>query len=195
MARRKDLTALAALGTLGYMMSKRGDKKDDKKTEGPAIENLPVARPSMKPDPIFAAGEAQGKEQPSGDASLAEKYASRPRNPEAEQEADNPRKTAPKPNASKPSSGAAKAAPKLIDPSNIRSGPRFDEEGLIDPSNIRSGRREFEESQLAPKDKTKMSVTERLKSKFGMKSGGMVSSASKRADGIATKGKTRGKIC
>ena len=32
MARRKDLTALAALGTLGYMLSKRGDKKDDKST-------------------------------------------------------------------------------------------------------------------------------------------------------------------
>ena len=29
----------------------------------------------------------------------------------------------------------------------------------------------------------------------GMKKGGSVSSASKRADGIATKGKTRGKIC
>jgi hypothetical protein len=28
-----------------------------------------------------------------------------------------------------------------------------------------------------------------------MASGGMASSASKRADGIATKGKTRGKIC
>lgn len=30
---------------------------------------------------------------------------------------------------------------------------------------------------------------------LGMKSGGSVSSASKRADGIATKGKTRGKMC
>ena len=59
--------------------------------------------------------------------------------------------------------------PKLIDPSNIRSGVRFDDEGLIDPKNIRSG--------------------------AGMKSGGSVSSASRRADGIATKGKTRGKIC
>ena len=37
------------------------------------------------------------------------------------------------------------------------------------------------------------SVGERLKSAFGMKSGGSVSSASRRADGIATKGKTRGK--
>ena len=48
------------------------------------------------------------------------------------------------------------------------------------------------------------SVSQRLRSAFGMKkggetkkmaSGGMTSSASKRADGIATKGKTRGKMC
>ena len=38
------------------------------------------------------------------------------------------------------------------------------------------------------------SVGERLRSAFGMKSGGSVSSASRRADGIATKGKTRGKF-
>lgn len=31
--------------------------------------------------------------------------------------------------------------------------------------------------------------------KTGMKKGGSVSSASKRADGVATKGKTRGKMC
>ena len=89
---------------------------------------------------------------------------------------------------------------------------------LIDPSNIRSGRRSDEESQMAPADKTKMSVSERakasresaragsgttdrrsvgerLKSAFGMKSGGSVGSASRRADGIATKGKTRGRMC
>jgi hypothetical protein len=68
--------------------------------------------------------------------------------------------------------------PKLIDPSNIRSGPRFDDEGLIDPSNIRSGSQP-EEALL--KNRTK-----------GMKSGGSVSSASSRADGCATKGKTKG---
>ena len=47
------------------------------------------------------------------------------------------------------------------------------------------------------------SVTQRLRSAFGMNkggatkmaSGGMTSSASKRADGIAVKGKTRGKMC
>jgi hypothetical protein len=69
--------------------------------------------------------------------------------------------------------------PKLIDPSNIRSGPRFDDEGLIDPKNIRSGRRPEEEALL--KNRVK-----------GMKSGGSVNSASSRADGCATKGKTKG---
>ena len=74
--------------------------------------------------------------------------------------------------------------PKLIDPSNIRSGRRPDEESqlapkLIDPSNIRSGRRPDEEALLKTPAK-------------GMKSGGSVSSASSRADGCATKGKTKG---
>lgn len=55
---------------------------------------------------------------------------------------------------------------KLIDPKNIKSDVRYDDEGLIDPKNIRK-----------------------------MSSGGMTSSASKRADGIAVKGKTRGKMC
>ncbi len=60
-------------------------------------------------------------------------------------------------------------APKLIDSKNIKSDVRFDDEGLINPKNIRRG--------------------------VGMKSGGSVSSASKRADGIALKGKTKGRIC
>jgi hypothetical protein len=106
-----------------------------------------------------------------------------------------------------------KAMPKPAAKAAAKPAPK-----LIDPSNIRSGRRDFEESQKAPADKTKMSVSERakasresaragsgttdrrsvgerLKSAFGMKSGGSVGSASRRADGIATKGKTRGKMC
>jgi hypothetical protein len=71
------------------------------------------------------------------------------------------------------------SSPALIDPSNIRSGVRFDDEGLINPKNIRSGRRPDEEALL--KNRVK-----------GMKSGGSVSSASNRADGCATKGKTKG---
>jgi hypothetical protein len=116
---------------------------------------------------------------------------------------------------SKPSS------PALIDPSNIRSGVRFDDEGLIDPSNIRSGRREFEESQrtakasdsgrdmrtprYTPPGSAPKQTTQKPKPKVFMPSkpdnsfpgskfakGGSVSSASSRADGCATKGKTKG---
>ena len=101
---------------------------------------------------------------------------------------------------------ASKAKPKPA----AKSEPK-----LIDSANIRSGRREFEESQMPSSDKTKMSVSERakanresarsgsgstdrrsvnerLRSAFGMKSGG---SASSRGDGIASRGKTRGKMC
>ena len=121
-----------------------------------------------------------------------------------------------------------KAAPKAASKPAAKAAPK-----LIDPSNIRSGRREFEESQMAPADKTKMSVADRAKanresarsgssttdrrsvgerlrsalagkdrggntvdfsgSGMGMKSGGMT--ASKRGDGIASRGKTRGKMC
>ena len=111
-----------------------------------------------------------------------------------------------------------KAEPKTkpkTKPKAVRRSFDEPEPKLIDPANIRSGRREFEESQMAPADKTKMSVSERAKanresarsgsgstdkrsvnerirSAMGMKNGG---SASSRADGIATKGKTRGKMC
>jgi hypothetical protein len=106
-----------------------------------------------------------------------------------------------------------KAKPKAAPKPAAKAAPK-----LIDPSNIRSGRRDFEESQKTPADKTKMSVSERakasreraragsgttdrrsvserLRSAMGMKSGGSVGSASRRADGIATKGKTNCKIC
>ena len=104
-----------------------------------------------------------------------------------------------------------KAAPKAMPKAAAKpkAAPK-----LIDPSNIRSGRRSDEESQKAPADKTKMSLSERakasresaragsgatdtrlvsqrLRAAFGMKNGG---SASSRADGIATKGKTNCKM-
>ena len=76
----------------------------------------PVARPSMKPNPIFAAGEEQGKRQPSGDASVAEYYASKPSAPKlqsgdasvAEYYASKP--DAPKPAASKPAASKPAAS-------------------------------------------------------------------------------------
>jgi hypothetical protein len=67
-------------------------------------ESMPVARPSMKPNPIFAAGEEQGKRQPSGDASVAEDY-SGPRTKPIVTSVSKPTASAPtpsKPVASKP---------------------------------------------------------------------------------------------
>ena len=64
--------------------------------------------------------------------------------------------------------------------------------------------------KMVAKDEARMLAEEELKKKAaasqgpagtqpvagqGMKRGGSVSSASRRADGIATKGKTRGKFC
>jgi hypothetical protein len=207
------------------MLSKRGDKKDEKPTTAAAERRIAADREATdqktsgdKDDMFIEPGSGPYNQQFDDELPSA----SAP----SKTSAASPKKPA-KPSPAKPSSGAAKAAPKLIDSSNIRSGPRFDDEGLIDPSNIRSGRREFEESQIAPAsvDETKLSANERLKrsiarnlSSFrrgstptdyrpvnerfkrggavkGYASGGSVSSASKRADGIATKGKTRGKMC
>jgi hypothetical protein len=244
MARRNNLTALAALGTLGYMLSKRGDKKDDKKAEISSLESLPVARPSMKPNPSATAAKEQGKTKDSGDAYMAEYYAKKERNPEAEQEADNPRKTPSKPTASKPSaSKPAKATtsrinrdyeaeqqadnpigsrsmvgvPGTLDRRGITSETRVPRATPNEPP-VQTGRREDEEAEkMAPIDVTKYSLAERRKmsssraptdyrpvnERFNFKkggkikkmaSGGSTSSASKRADGIATRGKTKCKM-
>jgi len=102
----------------------------------------------------------------------------------------------------------AKAEPKT----KPKTKPKVERRGLDEPSKY--GMREEDYSKPVT-DKTKMSVSERAKanresarsgsgttdrrsvnerirSAMGMKNGG---SASSRADGIATKGKTRGKIC
>jgi hypothetical protein len=224
MARRKDLTALAALGTLGYMLSKRGDKKDEKPTTAAAERR--IAADKVASEEPLKVGDEFGMDPEEAANKRTERMLTNP-NAREYGEAGTSMTVSPSKKPAKPSSGAAKAAPKLIDSSNIRSGPRFDDEGLIDPSNIRSGRREFEESQIAPApvDVTKLSLAERrklsrenssgsgptdtrsvnqrMRAAFGMRkggavkgyaSGGSVSSASKRADGIATKGKTRGKM-
>ena len=85
------------------------------------------------------------------------------------------------------------SAPKLIDPSNIRSGRQEFEESLIapkliDPSNIRSGSQPEEEALLKK-------LSKRMKNGGSVKKMSSGGSASRRADGIAVKGKTRGRMC
>ena len=95
-------------------------------------------------------------------------------------------KADPKPAAKTESAPAAKAAP--VDETKLS----FAERQKLSNARSRAG--------SGPTDTR--SVTQRLRSAFGMNkggatkmaSGGMTSSASKRADGIAVKGKTRGKM-
>ena len=273
MARRNNLTALAALGTLGYMLSKKGDKKDDKK-EGKKTEEYRAdpygamsqaerdARPSIEELDQQKRAKEQGKKQLSGDAYMAEYYAKKERNPQAVQDADNPRVSSPaskptvsasKPSASKPSKATTSSTSRDYQAEQDADNPRGSRSMVMFPGTpdmrgatsaagapmrgqrsdagtspiVQSGRREDEEAvKTDPVDETKLSLSERIRlsrerarsgssptdyrpvnERFGMKRGGKVkkmasggmtssvSSASKRADGIATKGKTRGKIC
>ena len=252
MARRKNLTALAALGTLGYMLSKRGDKKDEKSTSDAAERRRAADRVASEApqsmendagmDPEEAAnrrtermltnpnakeyGEAgtsmtvspskkPAKPSPakpsSGAAKTTAQPASRIRDYEAEQQADNPigsRSMVGVPGtldkkgvisgADAPMRGARSDAG-TSPPVQTHFGPRDEENaprGKIDVTKYSLAERNKMKSDRAPTDYRP--VNERFKRGGAVKgyaSGGSVSSASKRADGIATKGKTRGKIC
>jgi hypothetical protein len=240
----------------GRGRSKAADEAPAKApTESPAVA---VPRPLAYPNPIFAAGLEQGKPQKSGDASVAEFYANRPRNPEAEQEADNPRKTAPKPNAPKPSASSSKnksfdqATRNALGEGSYRPDSTMDRnrdqatrnalgEGSYRPSKTSSVEEATPEKKKTPAAEApskassskvptseqaaanRAAAAEKVKgmgssvadyfsnletpakrkareqkekaAKGSYASGGSVSSASKRADGIATKGKTRGRMC
>jgi len=93
----------------------------------------------------------------------------------------------PTPTSTGMSSPATMGAKKMIEQKkmgSMGSTPQFSPEatkkiqGIIDPTGANVGR------QAVPMPRAPM-----------MKKGGSVSSASKRADGIAVKGKTKGKIC
>jgi hypothetical protein len=239
MARRKDLTALAALGTLGYMLSKKGDKKDDKQTSAAVERRIAADRDATdqktsgdKDDMFIEPGSGPYNQQ--FDDELP--GASAP----SRVSAAAPKKPA-KPSSAKPSSGAAKnlttsesqAARNALGEGSYRQDSVYnaDKKGITSetrvprftpnepPVQTHFGARNEENAPRGKIDVTKYSLAERNKMpsdraptdyrpvnerfKRGgkvkrMASGGMtsnVSSASKRADGIATKGKTRGKIC
>lgn len=238
MARRKDLTALAALGTLGYMLSKKGDKKDDKQTSAAVERRIAADRDATdqktsgdKDDMFIEPGSGphgqQYDDELPGASAPSRASATAPKKPAA--------------SSAKPSSGAAKnltasesqAARNALGEGSYRQDSVYspDRKGITSetrvprftpnepPVQTHFGARNEENAPRGKIDVTKYSLAERNKMpsdraptdyrpvnerfKRGgkvkkMASGGMtsnVSSASKRADGIATKGKTRGKIC
>jgi hypothetical protein len=180
MARRKDLTALAALGTLGYMLSKRGDKKDEKSTTAAAERR--IAADKVASEEPLKVGDEFGMDPEEAANKRTERMLT---NPNAKEfgEAGTSMTVSPtkKPVArrpvvkSRPMSAAAEAA---MQEANVSPTTRAEYDMGI--SNV-PRRNSYYRKGGAVK---------------GYASGGMTSSsASKRADGIATKGKTRGKIC
>jgi hypothetical protein len=195
---RKDLTALAALGTLGYMLSKKGDKKD----------TTAAAERRIAADKV-ASEEPQSMENDSGvdPEEAANKRTERMlTNPNAREfgEAGTSMTVSPtkKPVVrrpvvkSRPMSAAAEAAFQEANaaPSGSKYTSTKDFMGIGDMSR---------KSQFYESDRREGGVHGEggYGSKRGglmkakkMASGGMASSASKRADGIATKGKTKCKM-
>jgi hypothetical protein len=180
MARRKNLTALAALGTLGYMMSKRGDKKDEKSTSDAAERR--IAADKVASEEPLKVGDEFGMDPEEAANRRTERMLTNPNAKEfGEAGTSMTVSPTPKPVArrpvvkSRPMSAAAEAA---MQEANISPTTRAEYDRGI--SNV-PRRNSYYKKGGAVK---------------GYASGGMTSSsASKRADGIATKGKTRGKIC
>ena len=234
MARRKDLTALAALGTLGYMLSKRGDKKDDKKgsvTESQirADRDATDQKTSGDTEDMFIEPGSGPHDQQFRDELPSASAPSRT--------TVSPPKKPAKPSSAKPSSGTAKnltasesqAARNALGEGSYRQDSVYnaDKKGITSetrvprftpnepPVQTHFGARNEENAPRGKIDVTKYSLAERNKMpsdraptdyrpvnerfKRGgkvkkMASGGMASSASKRADGIATRGKTNCKM-
>ena len=181
MARRKDLTALAALGTLGYMMSKKGDKRDEKSTSDAAerriaADKIASAEPqSMEDDSRMDPEEAANKR--------TERMLTNPNAREFGEAGTSMTvspTTAPRPAARKPvvkSRPMSAAAESAMQEANVSPTTRAEYDRGI--SNVPRRNLYYKKGGAVK----------------GYASGGSVSSASKRADGIATKGKTRSKIC
>jgi gas vesicle protein len=228
--------------------------QSDSSTPVSVDESMPVARPSMKPNPMIAAGEEQGKRQPSGDASVAEDYSgprtkpivttpvkpsapkktpesmpvprlmdrTKPvgtgnqRGPTAEELAEYASQKNKKPSAAAKMDlpGMKEKAKAALDedPTALIGGGAGAAAALLARSKLgkmfkgakkaASKSPYLKEIGMEPKKLTRKAsdVTDVVAKKHGGKvqkyaSGGTVGSASKRADGIATKGKTRCKIC
>ena len=172
---RKDLAGLAALGALGMMLSKRKSKvgADTSGMDTGGFEGI--------------------KDLPRRDTGMSEKEPGAAARPD-ENYGNEGRRTGPV------------GVGKVSTPPSVPSRPSLASQGYRTLGGFHP---EY------PEDSIKAQLRDRADQQFGgpidngpagstykkggavkkMASGGMASSASKRADGIATKGKTRGKMC
>jgi hypothetical protein len=200
MARRKDLTALAALGTLGYMLSKKGDKKDEKSTTAAAERRIAADKEASEEPKVIGSDSGMDPEEAAN--RRTERMLT---NPNAKEfgEAGTSMTVSPtkKPVARRPvvKSRALNAAEQAKFQEANASPRSFS----YDPKGYGMGMMSRASPYMRDENEGGVHGEGGYGSKRGglmkakkMASGGMTSSsASKRADGIATKGKTRGKIC
>jgi hypothetical protein len=189
---RRNLASLAALGTLGYMLSKKGDKKDEKSTTAAAERRIAADKEASEEPKVI--GDDSGMDAMEAANRRTERML---KNPNAREYGEagtsmtvSPtKKPAPKPAKpvikSRPMSAAAESA--------------FQEANVSPTTRATYDMGMGKMSSASPYDDDEMRGGARGGYKRGgavkgYASGGSVSSASKRADGIAIKGKTRGRM-
>lgn len=195
MARKKDLGGLAALAGLAYMASR------DKEGKG-SMPSAPTGDDQYNPDVKQRASDMGEIRDEAGTLSTLR------RNTEDGSLYD-PTGSSAAPSRSatrKPAATASKPKPMGDDQYNADVKMRATPDA-IDETKLSLAERAKLSRERARSEGTKTdtrSLNERMRGSLGMKkggavkkmaSGGMTSSASKRADGIASKGKTRGKMC
>ena len=197
MAKAKSLAALAGLAGLAYAMRNKDEAPKGKEDTGPGYKST------------------ETREKSAGDKAVDDTNSSvltalqKPKNIREEGIAEaNDVRTA----TSAPKSITTEVKPKSsLQEYTTRTDPRDLEAGMSRGTRKTSiagaGRGVVNPPSVTPKpDSTASSSEEGMRGykprrpvpplrPTGMKKGGMTSSASSRADGIATKGKTRGKIC
>jgi len=197
MARRKDLTALAALGTLGYMLSKKGDKKDEKSTTA-AAERRIAAEKEVNEEPKVISNDS-GMDPEEAANRRTERMLT---NPNAREfgEAGTSMTVSPTKKPVAPRRPVVKSRAL-----NAAEQARFQEANATpagrDKYDYGMGMMARKSPYVYDEHQGGVHADAGYGSKRGglmkakkMASGGMASSASKRADGIATKGKTKCKM-
>jgi len=192
----KDLAGIAALGALGYMLANKGKKGSDVDTSKVSDMDLTGGARS----PAMPMGDMKDTEF--GDLAGAQDAASS----RAVMDQFNQNQRAPSKSSLKTVKNAVRSG--AMDTGGfegVGSSMSKPKEAVDLTKLSLAERREMskrEDSGSGPTDSR--SVNERLRSSLGfskggkvikMAKGGMTSSASSRADGIAQKGKTRGKMC
>ena len=201
---RKDLAGLAALGALGMMMSKK--KGADRDTDTGVDVQPSYSQTSTKPSMMADLGEIRDEEgtlsklrrntetgemyDPTGSMSSTSALRPPAKVKTLSRDTDTGVNVQPSYNKNKPLSRDTDTG--------VDAQPSYGKKSAetpVDVTKLSLAERAKLRSERAKNEGTKTdsrSVNERFRDSLGFKNGGKVSSASKRADGIATKGKTKG---